>query len=233
MQKLRNNKSLHISVSIVLVILGIIIALQFKTQQEIFNSLDMQDPEDLAAMLKSMEVKREQLDEALAQLEQQQADIARQAAAGKSLVQSVIDDLERLKLVSGLVPVKGPGISITITEDNPILYLDLVDLVNELWASGAEAIAINDHRIIATTPITSEHSESTSYLAVNGERLLFPIIIKAIGDPHTLEKGLTFSGGLLENLQTLYSIYPQLQQKEELILPAVKKTPSFSFAYAQ
>jgi uncharacterized protein YlxW (UPF0749 family) len=59
------------------------------------------------------------------------------------------------------------------------------------------------------------------YNTVDGERLYYPIVIEAIGDANTLEKGLTFTGGIIDNLNS-FSIYPQIEQKQEVVIPAVK-----------
>ena len=58
-----------------------------------------------------------------------------------------------MRLINGGLAATGPGITVTIDGDTPVLAMNLVDLVNELWASGAEAISINGHRMMAQQPL--------------------------------------------------------------------------------
>ncbi|MHB1128206.1 MAG: DUF881 domain-containing protein, partial [Bacillota bacterium] len=103
------------------------------------------------------------------------------------------------------------------------------DIVNELWASGAEAVAINDQRVTVNTSISEGEANNTFFITINSEKLLYPAVVKAIGDPPTLEKSLTFDGGLIDNLNTL-QIFPQIVQKKELLIPAVRKPAAWKYA---
>ena len=103
----------------------------------------------------------------------------------------------------GLTDVEGPGIIITITEDNVeddrITYEDLLVIVNALKGAGAEAISINGHRILTTTYIFD--IGDSEYTRVNGERVLPPYIIKAIGNQTYLESALFGKGGYVDELK--------------------------------
>lgn len=208
-----------LSFTIVLLILGIVISMQFKTQQQLINSLAYQDPRDLITIYHTMKAKEEELADTLQELRQRRNDLASQVIRGEELINQTQKEIEQLKILSGEVPVSGPGITVTITRDAPLLHYDLIDLVNELWATGAEAIAINDHRVTINTHI---QQYSPDEILINNESLLFPVVVKAIGDPHTLEKGLTFTGGLVENWRILYGIYPSITARDRITIPAVK-----------
>ncbi|MGI6552337.1 MAG: DUF881 domain-containing protein [Clostridia bacterium] len=223
-------RSWQVSLALVFILLGMLISMQFKTQQNIINSLNAQKKEDLVAVWKSLDEKRRSLELEITDLNTKYWELMEESQAGTAALKNVTEDMNKLKIVNGLVPVTGSGITVTITGDAPLLFLDLIDLVNELWATGAEAIAINDHRVTQRTSIFEAEDALSVYITVNGEKLLYPIVVKAIGDPHTLEKGLTFTGGLVDNWNTLYSIYPEVQQKEELTIPPVKEIPSWRYA---
>ncbi len=225
-----STRSWHVSLALVFIILGMLLSMQFKTQQNIINTLNAQKKEDLVAMWKNLDEKRRSLEIEISDLNARYWELMEESQAGTTALKNVAEDMNKLKMVNGLVPVTGPGITVTITGDAPLLFLDLIDLVNELWATGAEAIAINDHRIIQKTSIFEAGDAFSVYITVNGEKLLYPIVIKAIGDPHTLEKGLTFTGGLIDNWNTLYSIYHEVQQKKELTIPSLKELPSWKYA---
>lgn len=218
MNKLKN---WQLSVTLVLFVLGIFLSVQFRTQQTLLDSLESMKEEDLVAMWKNLNDKRAKLEQEIQLLNGQYRELMEQSNLGKNTFANVQKDLDKLRLINGLLPAKGPGITLTISGESAVLAVDLVDLVNELWASGAEAIAINGHRIIATTSIAQVEDAYSFYNTVDGERLYYPIVIEAIGDANTLEKGLTFTGGIIDNLNS-FSIYPQIEQKQELVIPAVK-----------
>jgi uncharacterized protein YlxW (UPF0749 family) len=202
---------------VVLFFLGILITVQFRTQQNFLNDLSLQKTEDLVMMLKKLYDKRSALEEELRELHRQTQIFQQDVSEGTVLAENLRQELERLEIALGLVPVRGPGIAITITSESPLVYLDLVDIINELWASGAEAIAINDQRITSWTKIYWD--KNTFSLTINDQKLRYPCTIKAIGDPVQLESGLRLVGGVLDDLN-IYKIYPVITREEELEIPA-------------
>lgn len=100
--------------------------------------------------------------------------------------------LDGLKRNIGLTEVAGPGLEITlddghlltraeqteITDTNLVQASDLRDIINLLSAAKADAISINDQRIIANSPISSVGTT----ILVNNSHIAPPFIIKAIGD---------------------------------------------------
>ena len=207
-----------LSFTIVLLILGLFISMQFKTQQEIINSINYQDAATLIEIDDIMQARETELLEYLQELRQQRSDLALQVTGAEDLIYQTQREIEQLKLLSGEVPVSGPGITVTFTRDADLRYFDFVDLVNELWVSGAEAIAINDHRVIFNTHILDSPSGE---ILVNNENLLFPIVVTAIGNPNNLESVLTMPGGLVNNWRRLLGINPTIVARDRVIIPAV------------
>ncbi|MGA4668348.1 DUF881 domain-containing protein [Propionibacteriaceae bacterium Y1923] len=125
---------------------------------------------------------RRQLTEVDAEVEQLQAQ-----AVGKD--SSTAAQLSTLGVLSGATAVTGPGVVIIVddstTQDSDVsqvLDQDLRQLVNGLWAAGAEAIAINGHRLSSRTAIRGAGSAIT----VDYTSLTRPYTVEAIGDPDTL-----------------------------------------------
>ena len=200
---------------------GLLISTQYSTQQALVNSLSNQDQEDLVTLVKSLNEKRTKLELEVDTLIKNKQSLDEKATLGSDLVANLQAELRQLKIINGTVPVHGPGVVITITGDSNLMYLDLIDLVNELWVSGAEAVAINDHRIENNTTIY--HAEDANHrlvITINGKPLLSPVVIKAIGNPDTLEKGLTFTGGIIDSLNTLYQVFPVVKKQEDVVIPA-------------
>ena len=111
------------------------------------------------------------------------------------------EKLNNTRLRAGLTNVEGPGIIIYINpktslfgsqvEDIPIQDFELLTIVNELYAAGAEAVSINDIRLIGNSSIRIAGSS----IRINNERISPQerIAIKAIGNKTVLEGAIGFS----------------------------------------
>ena len=139
---------------------------------------------------------------------------------------------------AGVVALQCPGVIVTIDDskrsskpgENPNLYLihddDILKVINELWAAGAEAVSINEQRLIASSEIRC----AGPTLSVNNTRYSPPYDIRVIGDPQTLENALKMRGGVVETLQ-FWGIQVNIKKQEIVDIPAYKG--SFHFEYAK
>lgn len=216
----------QVAIALVCVVLGIMLAVQFRTTQDIKASVPMQRMEDLAQQLSKMEKERDALLNEVHNL--------RKSGGGGASS----EELELIKMGAGLLPVQGLGVVVTIDDskrptkpgENPNLYLihddDILKVINELWAAGAEAISINDQRLIASSEIRC----AGPTLSVNNTRYSPPYEIRAIGDPQTLESSLRLRGGVIETLQ-FWGIQVSVKRENVVKVPAYKGV--FHFQYAK
>lgn len=114
-------------------------------------------------------------------------------------------ELEQANMSLGTTEVEGQGIEIILREINQddfskINASNLLEIVNALKLAGAEAISINDERIINMSDIVYINY---TFIKVNGQRILAPYVIKAIGNQSYLEGGLVGSGGCIDELKKL------------------------------
>lgn len=146
--------------------------------------------DELTARIKAAEVT---LDDQRAEIVALDADIARQRAAGASgdsAAEARLAEIDRLGASVGTVAVSGPGVVITVDDAkgpgsdarDRVLDVDLQVLVNGLWQAGAEAIAINGHRVSTLTAIRGAGEAIT----VDYRSLNRPYRVEAVGDPRTL-----------------------------------------------
>ncbi len=122
-----------------------------------------------------------------------------ESARRSSAAQEVKAQLDEQKTITGLTALHGPGLTVLAhdgvdpndTADHSlgwtIHYQDLQDIVNLLWASGAEAIAVNGQRIV---PSTAFHYAGVNILINNASRLSGPYTVIALGDPSALANGV-------------------------------------------
>ena len=113
-------------------------------------------------------------------------------------------ELEQINMSLGKTDVEGEGIIIIIneTDDEEVENItsdDLLVIVNALKLAGAEAISINDQRIINMSDIV--YIDAASVIRVNGERILAPYTIKAIGNSSYLESSLVGNGGAVDDMR--------------------------------
>ncbi len=128
----------------------------------------------------------------------------------------------------GMTDVKGQGIIVTVSDNdgynrrnNSFSSIDasnylvhdgnLVAIVNELKAAGAEAISINDKRITESTAITC----AGNVIQVNGEKVGSPFIIKAIGQKDLLYGEITKSGGTIYKLKK-YGVITEIKKYDDI-----------------
>lgn len=212
------------SIALVCVILGIMLVVQFRTTREIDPSFRSQRVEDLTQRLLLAERDRYAL---LTQLQELRSNSSAEVTAKEN---------ERIRMAAGVVAVSGPGLIVTLDDTNvqqtggkPSIYQirneDILKILNELKAAGAEAIAINEQRLVSTTKIR----EGGSTIYIDNVLQQSPLRIKAIGDPITLENSLKMRGGVLETIQ-VWGIRVTATKEEKVDIPAYKGTFHFEIS---
>ena len=219
MQKVRKGSW---SIALVCVLLGFMIAVQFKTTRQRDASVSMQRVEDLSARLTEVEKERDDLKEQVDTLK---------ATGGTSAG----DDTLRMR--AGLTALTGQGVIVRLDAstvkakagENPNLYLihddDLLKVINELRAAGAEAISVNGQRLLGTSEIRC----AGPTLSVNNVRSAPPFEVRAIGDADSLEQALKMRGGVAETLK-VWGIQLEIQKTSDVYIPPYKGGLSYTYA---
>ena len=128
-------------------------------------------------------------------------DARNQAAQNDSSSKDTSELIKKYTIVSGKTDVTGQGIIIKYkpsdNEAKADMVKDLRDIVNEIKNSGAEAIEINNQRIVGTTAIEMVKNK----IEINDTEVSGNFIIKAIGDSNLMYSGLIRPGGTIENIR--------------------------------
>lgn len=104
---------------------------------------------------------------------------------------------------------------------------DLYELVNALKNAGAEAISINDQRIVSTTAITC----AGNVVLINGEKVGVPYVIKAIGSPTKLYGAVTMPGGYMElMINDGVDVKVEQIEKETIVIPKYEGIYKYEYA---
>lgn len=210
----------RIAIAVVSMIVGVMLVTQYRMTQTIADgNINLQRSGELALKIHSLQEERAGLKKQIATMKEEGS------------LEGMKEENRLLALRASLVDVEGPGVILTITDsktpvkdgENPKLYLihdeDMLRIVNELRAAGAEAISINDQRLIGTSEIRC----SGPTVTVNGKIFAPPFIIKAIGDTKTLHSALTMRGGVVESLK-YWGIEVKIQDEENVTVPAYDGT---------
>ncbi len=213
--------SRNLALTMVCIILGIIVAAQYRS---VYNyRLAASYENKTLSELRDELIQKTKQNEALSKRNQELAEEVRKfqeqiGDAGEAEAR-LYEELKRLRILAGLETVKGKGLIITL-EDNPPAYVEeynLLELVNELRASDAQAISINDQRIVAT----SEIREAGYYIMVNQTQIVAPYVIKAIAEPERLEQTLNMIGGIIEVLRERWALMITVERSDEIIIPKI------------
>jgi len=128
-------------------------------------------------------------------------------------------ELKEYNMLVGKTNVTGNGVVIKLADTQYMSYTasNLVYLVNELKYAGAEAISINNQRITNMTEIVSINEQ---YILVNGERIVSPYEVKAIGNQEQFDKILNFpESGFIDDYRNKgYTI--ELNKQSGIKIPA-------------
>jgi uncharacterized protein YlxW (UPF0749 family) len=144
---------------------------------------------------------------------------------GGVVLESLVDEVNHLRIANGLATVSGPGVELEIV--GPVSVLDLHDLINELRNAGAEALALNGQRLVASSAISTDGEHVT----VDGLPVPAPYRLEAIGESYTLEVALTRPGGLVELLsQAPGGILIDVSQQDKVKLPVYEQPMHFVYA---
>jgi len=211
-----------IMIALVLFIFSFIIAAQLNTVGNTdIISTGMREAELLAELQKAnnkYETLKEEYDKSQVIVEEYK----NHASSNDTLIASMKTELEQSKILAGLVTVKGEGVVIILqdsTEPNMSLEAglvhdtDIMSIVNELRAAGAEAISVNGERILSTTAIRCVGPT----IQINGTKVASPFNIKAIGNAKYLESALNIKGGVVDSLKA-YGIQVEIGTNEGIVI---------------
>lgn len=146
---------------------------------------------------------------------------------GGTVLESLVDEVNRLRIANGLIKVSGPGVIVVVA--GPVGVMDLQDLINELRNTGAEALAINGQRFVTQSTIASDGRS----ILIDGRVVQPPYRLQAIGDAATMEAALVRPGGLISLLRQLNrELSITTHQETKLTLPESAQPAEFLFANA-
>jgi uncharacterized protein YlxW (UPF0749 family) len=207
----------NLAIMMVCMLLGIMLALQYRSvnHNQSIASLENKRLEELKEDVIRLQNQKNELQERYQKLEEENQTFARVKAGDTEAVQQLKNNLLKARIFAGLETVKGAGIIVTLDNNGflEVTDLDILNVVNELRASGAQAISVNDERIVAM----SEIREAGQYIVINGKQFRAPFVIKAIADPDNMERALMMIDGVVDNLEE-DGLKVSLKKSDEIVI---------------
>lgn len=229
----------QIALTAVCLLLGFVISLQLKsvTLNDASNNTEVKRAEELQKELLQEKTKNEELYSQIMQMKNEVEQYRKTSEENGNISQVLMEQMDTAETLAGLSEVEGSGVIVTLNDatgtqaalqdaQNSIIHEgDLRTIINELLASGAEVVSLNEERLVATSSIRCVGPT----VLVNNTRIAPPFVIKAIGDPKTLEAGLLIKDGIVEVLKS-WGIKVDIQKSDNITIPAYKGAITFKYA---
>jgi uncharacterized protein YlxW (UPF0749 family) len=210
--------------TVLMFVLGIMIVVQFRAAGRLRPVSGTGNEQ--AILLSALADANSGLRAEVASLTAQEAGYEREK--GTAGLEELVAELNRVRVLNGMVEVSGPGTDLLL--DGPLNALDLQDVVNELRNAGAEAITLNGRRLVVNSVMAVD---AKGQVLLNGQPIVRPYQFVAIGDPDTLETAVRRSGGLLSILQRTYpNLIVQTAQHARVVMGMQRAQSTFRYAQA-
>lgn len=175
------------------VLFGLLVTLQWRTQAE-RSELSVRYNAPLVDAARALQNEQDKLKADLAQLRVQLDEIQRSSSSQSGAERELQSRIDELRASAGLTALSGDGVAVQLDDtrsvsgasrevDKSICHAtDLTDILNTAWKGGAQAIAVNDERIVSSSSVYCVGST----IMLNGTLMSPPFNINAIGSQDSL-----------------------------------------------
>lgn len=223
---MQKNRAGTLALAFLCALFGFLLVVELRGSTAAAPDVAAERVSELSARLADAERERDSLKETLASTQQQETAGEDETAAAA------------LKMRAGLTPLEGAGVIVRLDDskaeskagENQNLYLihddDLLRVINELRAAGAEAIAVNGQRLTGTSEIRC----AGPTLSVNNVRSAPPFEVRAIGDPDALAQAIRMRGGVADTLK-VWGIQLELETSDAVYIPPYEGSLDYRYAH--
>lgn len=219
-------------------IVGLLIATQMKIKIDSYIPVTLKSIQTMKSEIHSVNKEIAELNREIRSKEEELLVLESISKGDENIIDLLTADLRYNKTRSGYTSVEGPGIQITMYDnpneeimgfdinDDVIHDVDVLNILNDLKVSGAEAISINGQRVLSSSEIKC----AGPVLRINDVRIGTPFVIRAIGDPKVLMASVNAPGTYGDTLKSVYFIGFEPIIEDKLFIPAYKGRFSFNYA---
>ena len=202
------SKSLIISIAITSFVLGLTMVIQFKTVTETdIAGIELMREAELRTELASWKSKYEDATLKIEETNNKIEEYSKEIEENNNISELLAREVREAEIIAGYTDVIGPGIIITLedTDKMQITADDIMSLLNELKLAGAEAISINNQRIVSLTDVSNidyKFIMVNTAKEIGKARIESPYVIKAIGNQKYLESAISIKYGFLDSMKS-------------------------------
>jgi uncharacterized protein YlxW (UPF0749 family) len=221
----------QLTVAVLLFALGLGLAIQVRSNSD-DSRLRGARQEDLVRILDELDSRKERLEEEKRELEDQRAELENSSDQAEEARKQTEKKAAQLGVLAGTVAAEGPGITLTIRDPGGHVRADmLLDTLQELRAAGAEAIQINDVRVVADTFFSDDLSQEGEgpVVRIDGKKVAQPYRFKVIGNPQDLEPALNIPGGVVQSMEKEQATVTVVRD-EKIVVNALRQAKQPDYA---
>ena len=201
-------------------------ALIVQVRQTNVDGLAALSQSDLVRILDETTQRATELEREAAALDRTRQDLLTGSDQQQAALDAATESATTLGILSGRLPAQGPGIELTIAEsDEAIPAQTLFNLLEELRNAGAEAIQVNDHRVVAGTYFV----DTVDGVEIDGTLLTPPYQWLAIGDPTVVGPALEIPGGAMAAVRNAGGRGSPVA-RDKIVVSATRAVPEPEFA---
>ncbi|MER5304159.1 DUF881 domain-containing protein [Streptomyces lasiicapitis] len=218
-------------VALLLFVLGLGLAIQVRSTND-SSALRGARQEDLVRILDELDDRTQRLEDEKRRLEDQRTGLESSSDQAEEARKQTAERERQLGILAGTVAAQGPGITLTIDDKKGTVEADmLLDAIQELRAAGAEAIQVNDVRVVASTHLSDATGGG---VRVDGRKVAAPYRFKVIGKPQDLEPALNIPGGVVQTLEKEQATVT-VARTEKIVVDALRpaKQPDYARSSSQ
>lgn len=225
-----------VGVGMVLVLAGYL----FAANARLAAGTDGRQPQDLPGLVEAEAERLERAEAELRGLEEEVVELTEAQTADLPALDPETAELQAL--AAGRDPVTGPGLTVRLTDaptnlpqpdwvtndDLVVHQQDLQAVINALWAGGAEAMTLQDQRVVSTSAFRCVGN----VLILHGRHYSPPYVVRAIGDPDEMRETLLDSPAVQEYLDYVDAVGLgwSTTREDALELPAFEGSAELQFA---
>ena len=205
-------------------VLGFALVVQVQQTQE--ADLGSLRESDLVRILDDLGARNDRLEAEEAELEETREELVAGGSAQDVAREAAQQQVDLLGILAGTAPATGPGIRLTINDGGgEIGAAALLDAIQELRDSGAEALQVGDVRIVASTSFV----DTEDGVVVDGKVLEPPYVFLVIGDPQTLSTALDIPGGVIRSVRNAGG-QALVSELDEVVVDALRRPTEPQYA---
>ncbi|MTE22061.1 DUF881 domain-containing protein [Streptomyces sp. TRM43335] len=220
----------QLTVALLLFVLGLGLAIQVRSTSE-SDPLRGARQEDLVRILDELDSRTERLEDEKRRLEDLKSELENSSDQAEEARRQTRERARQLGVLAGTVAAEGPGIHMVVNDTVGTVEAHmLLDAIQELRAAGAEAIEVNDVRVVTSTYFT----DSDGAVRIDGRRVTSPYRFEVIGNPQDLEPALNIPGGVVQTMEKEQATV-SITRSEKIVVDALRsaKRPDYAQSPSQ